>query len=100
MIRRFVCLLLVPTLFLQGIGFAHSHAGTGESEPPGHDQTPHFHWHFFQAHSHLYDDRDHHGNHDCDQVDDEDQAADQQAPAEDHDDDAVYALVPVALTPK
>ena len=100
MIHRFVCLLLVPTLLLQGIGFAHSHAGTGASDPLGHDQTPHFHWHFFQAHSPRHDDHDHQGNNDCDQDNHEDEAVDQQAPAAGHDDDAAYVLVPMVLTPK
>jgi len=78
------------------MSFAHSHDGTGVHEPPGHGQTPHFHWHFFEtpphhrhgdeAHAHDADD-DHHDN----------DAPDLEAPATDHDDDAVYLAGPVTL---
>ena len=44
MIRRFLCLLLVPLMLAnQGLCLAHSHQGTDVAEPAGHASRPHLH---------------------------------------------------------
>ena len=57
MIRRFLCLLLVPLMLVnQAMCFAHSHHGTDIAEPEGHASRPHFH---FGDHGHHDSNRDH-----------------------------------------
>lgn len=103
MIHRVVSLLLVPMLLLQGVSFAHSHDGTGVEEPDEHAQTRHLHCPLFGTHSHPHHhDGEHHHHDDQDDSDADaapqggDDTSGQQAPARDHDDDAVYA--PEAMT--
>src|SRR5262245_9654537 len=98
MLHRVVSQLLVPTLLLQGLSFAHSHGSPGVHEPPGHDQNPHVHWHFFGAPAHHHhDDADHLHPDDADDDHDEDGTLDPQTPATGHDNDAVYVAVPVSM---
>ncbi len=91
MIRRFVCLLLVPLMLVsQGPCFAHSHHGTGMAEPDGHASRPHFHT---GGHRHHADHscRDHrHGPRDA-------ALPPAIAPVGDHDADAVYCADVAAL---
>src|SRR5262249_23754031 len=94
MLHRVVSLLLVPTLLLQGVSFAHSHIGTGVQEPVGHDQTPHFHWHFVGTPALLrHDDEDQ----DADDDHANNEAPGLVAPATDHDKDTVYVPLSVML---
>ncbi len=91
MIRRFVCLLLVPLLLAnQGICYAHSHHGADFAESEDHASRPHFH---FGGHDHHKSTHDHNADHSgCDHSHD-DHDADLPpaiAPAGDHDADAVY----------
>ena len=65
MIRRFLCLLLVPLMLTsQGLCFAHSHHA---AEPEGHALRPHFHFgghgHDESSHDESTHDHDHHADH-------------------------------------
>ena len=90
MIRRFLCLLLVPLMLTtQGVCFVHSHHA---AEPESHALRPHFH---FGGHGHNESthDHDHHADHSShDPRPGEHDAALSPAivPIGDHDADAVY----------
>lgn len=97
MLHRAVVLLLIPTLLLQGMCFAHSHAGPDGQESSEHARTQHIHIPLVGGHTHHHHDGEpHHHHHDEDQ-DDNDAAQSpcnkppfQESPTDDHDDDAVY----------
>jgi hypothetical protein len=95
MLHRIVSLLLVPTIFLQGIGYCHSQAATCLHEPAGHEQRPHFHLCMVGLYHHAH--QDHHADQDGKPNGQNEQALGQQAPAESHDDDAVYVSELVML---
>jgi hypothetical protein len=96
MFYRAACLLLVPALLLQGMGTAHTHLGSGVAEPPEHGHSPHFHYLFWGTHSRWHHDQDDHHAHDGVPEDDDDQV-DEDVPASDHDDNAIYVPAFVLL---
>ncbi|PHS14841.1 MAG: hypothetical protein COA78_05520 [Blastopirellula sp.] len=104
MIRRFLCLLLVPLMLAnQGLCFAHSHFGTDILDSEGHSSKPHFH---AGDHNHYELKSDHVAQGQVDQTqgqhsdrmpssehDGEDHSKDHLSliqPSTDHDADAVY----------
>jgi hypothetical protein len=100
MLHRAIVLLLIPTLLLQGMCFAHSHAGPDGQESSEHARTQHIHIPLVGGHTHHHHDGEpHHHHHDEDQDNDDDndiqpgadnKAPFQEPPTDDHDDDAVY----------
>lgn len=90
MLRRIIVLLLIPLLVTSPeLCFAHSHRGTGMTEPVDHAARPHVHSH---KHHHHHGDRTHHRH---DQKGSDPSGTRFSAPAGDHDDDATYAPGPL-----
>ena len=103
MIRRFLCLLLVPLILAnQGLCFAHVHHGTDIVEPEGHVSRPHFH--FGGRHDSTHD-HDHHADHSHGDHSGRDPRSEERdaalppsiAPIGDHDADAVYGAAAVTF---
>jgi hypothetical protein len=95
MFHRVVSLLLVPTLFLQGMGVCHSQGGTCLHEPAGHEEAPHFHLCIVGLYHHAHE--DHHADQDGKPKGHNEHALAQQVPTLNHDDDAVYVSALVML---
>src|SRR5260370_26907882 len=87
MFPRVVSVLLVPTLFLQGMAEGHSLGPTSLHEPAGHEQRPHFHLSMVGLYHHAP--KYHHAGQDGKPNGRQEQTLAQQAPTQDHDDDAV-----------
>ncbi len=105
MIRRFLCLLLIPLMLAnQGLCFAHAHHGTDFAESEGHALRPHYH---VGGHVHLDSTHNHdqHSDHSHGDLSghvlgsDEHGAALPQAMTSggEHDSDAVYCGDPVTF---
>ena len=105
MIRRFLCLLLVPLMLAnQGLCFAHSHHGTDVAVPEGHASRSHFHS-GGDGRPDSTNDQKHHGDHSHGDHSGYDHGSDEHdaalppaiAPAGDHDADVVYGTETITL---
>lgn len=92
---RVVSLLLVPTLFLQGLGFCHCLCGTCANGPAGHEERAHFHLSMVGLCHHAH--KSQHAGQDCKQNGLNEPGLGEQAPIEHHDHDVVYVAAPMIL---
>ena len=92
MIRRFLCLLLVPLMLAnQDLCFGHVHGGSDFAEPKDHESRPHYHFggQNDRAHDHQHSGR----SHEEPTEDSDEQEGSRLAiisPIGSHDSDAVY----------
>lgn len=96
MVRRFLCLLLIPLMLAnQGLCLGHVHRGSDSAEPEDHESRPHFH---LSGHHDTTHDHQHSGHSHDEPADDSDEHDGPLAPAMSpfgsHDSDAVYCTTP------
>ncbi len=100
MLQRFLAILLMLAVPVQGFAVPHSHGSMAGTQPDGHNQRPHFHLgghhhhghHHGHGHGHSHEDGHAHDPCPCDNSGNEQDASTPEVPTRpsNHDDDALY----------